>query len=103
MSTANDHQTADRARADQYQQRQGIFWEARTRILAWYAALMTGLIGLSIPICYKLIFDQVEARVRGDLVEDLETFEKFLEQENSSGDKLNQEELPNFFPNLPVR
>ena len=97
MSTANSHQTANRAKASQYQQSRGVFWEARTRILLWYAALMAVFIGLSVPIFYKLAFDQVEARVREDLFEDLEAFEKFVEQQNSTGDKLNEEDLPDFF------
>ncbi len=55
----------------------GIFWEARTRILAWYIALTTGFLVLSLPLIVHLILFQVNLRVRQDLVEELAAFNSF--------------------------
>ena len=63
-------------------QTKGFFWEARTRILAWYALLMVCLVGVSIPIFTQLVIKEVDARVREDLAEELESFEQFAEEQN---------------------
>ena len=63
-------------------QTKGFFWEARTRILAWYALLMVCLVGLSIPIFTQLVIQEVDERVREDLAEELEVFERFVEEQN---------------------
>lgn len=55
-------------------QKKGFFWEARTRILAWYALLMVCMVGLSIPIFTQLVIEQVDERVIEDLEEELESF-----------------------------
>ena len=60
-------------------QKKGLFWEARTRILAWYALLMVCLVGLSIPIFTRLVIQQVDERVIEDLTEELESFQEFQE------------------------
>ncbi len=52
------------------------FWEARTRIFAWYVGLTTVLVGLSIPIFTELAIIQVDRRVREDLLEEIEAFEE---------------------------
>ena len=50
------------------------FWEARTRVLAWYAGLTALFIGLSIPIFTELTIIQVDRRVKEDLLEEIEAF-----------------------------
>lgn len=65
-----------------FTQHRGFLWEARTRILVWYIALMTGLIGFSIPIFVQLAFNQVQTRVQEDLNQDIEYFESFIKQQN---------------------
>lgn len=62
-------------------QKKGFFWEARTRILAWYALLMVCMVGLSIPIFTQLVIKQVDRRVIEDLEEELESFEESIERE----------------------
>lgn len=52
------------------------FWEARTRIFAWYLVLTSILVGFSIPIFTQLAIIQVDRRVREDLLEEIEAFEK---------------------------
>lgn len=56
------------------------FWEARTRIFAWYLGLSAVLVGLSIPVFTRLAIVQVDLRVREDLLEEIEVFEEFLSQ-----------------------
>ena len=58
-----------------------LFWEARSRIFAWYLGLSTILVGLSIPIFTQLAIIQVDRRVREDLREEIEAFEKFCNQD----------------------
>ncbi len=57
--------------------KQNIFWEARTRILAWYLALTTGFLAVSIPVITRLILFQVNLRVHYDLIEELKAFDNF--------------------------
>jgi signal transduction histidine kinase len=52
------------------------FWEARTRIFAWYVGISAVLVGLSIPVFTQLAVIQVDNRVREDLEEEIEAFEK---------------------------
>ncbi|MDY6783884.1 MAG: ATP-binding protein [Cyanobacteriota bacterium] len=59
----------------------GFFWEARTRILAWYVALMSVFVVISIPIFYQLVFVQVDRRVRSDLAREIADFQEFLEKQ----------------------
>lgn len=60
---------------------QSIFWEARTRILVWYLALITGFLALSIPLITRLILFQVNLRVRHDLAAELESFNTFQQSQ----------------------
>lgn len=66
----------------------GFFWEARTRILIWYVALMGLFLALSIPLFYRLVLSQVDRRVREDLIEEIESFEEFIAQETIAKDNL---------------
>jgi signal transduction histidine kinase len=54
------------------------FWEARTRIFAWYLFFSAILVGLSIPVFTHLAVIQVDNRVEEDLEEELTAFEKSL-------------------------
>lgn len=81
----------------------GFLWEARTRILAWYGVLMTGFVGLSVPIFSELVFNQVDMRVREDLVEELEAFEQFVAEESSNTDQMTQEKLKEIFQEFLYR
>ncbi|MDJ0571917.1 MAG: ATP-binding protein [Pleurocapsa sp. MO_192.B19] len=56
----------------------GIFWEARNRIFAWYILLITLLVGLSIPIFTRLVFLEVDQRVKEDIEEELESFQTIV-------------------------
>ena len=60
----------------------GIFGEARTQILLWYAGLFLLLGLLAIPAFRWILFRRVEARVREDLVEQVDDFRELLEAEN---------------------
>ncbi|NEO99168.1 MAG: HAMP domain-containing histidine kinase [Symploca sp. SIO2E9] len=75
----------------------GFFWEARTRILLWYGVLMTSFIGLCVPIFSEIVLYQVDRRVREELVEELEAFEKFVEEQSSSSKPFTRQELKNIF------
>ncbi|NJM87605.1 MAG: HAMP domain-containing protein [Hydrococcus sp. RU_2_2] len=81
----------------------GFLWEARTRILAWYSILMTGFVGLSVPIFSELVYHQVDTRVREDLVEELETFEQFVAEESSTTNHMTQEKLEEVFQEFLYR
>ncbi len=77
--------------------RQKLFGEARTRILGWYALLMTGFIGLSIPVFSELVLYQVNIRVQRDLIEELNVFESFLARRSEGEQTLTQEQLARIF------
>ncbi len=73
------------------------FWEARTRILLWYILLMTGLIGLSIPLFSQLILIEVKARVLEDLHQEAEMFDQLMEKRNIAGKPLQDDSLADLF------
>ena len=78
--------------------RRGLLWEARTRILLWYIALMLSFIGFCVPITFHLVFNLVNTRVQEDLFEELENFREFVQEFTTEGQKsLTQKELPNLF------
>lgn len=83
-----------------FAQHRGFLWEARTRILVWYIALMTGLIGFSIPIFAQLAFNQVQTRVQEDLNQDIEYFESFIKQQNEPKNSI---ELSKIFQKFLLR
>lgn len=55
-----------------------IFGEARTRILLWYLVLMAFFIAVAIPTIQQRLFNQIEARVRGELIEEMEEFQELF-------------------------
>jgi signal transduction histidine kinase len=75
----------------------GIFWEARTRILAWYLALITGFLVLSLPVITRLVLFQVNLRVRHDLVEELEEFNHFQQERFPTIDSQDEVKLAQLF------
>jgi signal transduction histidine kinase len=81
----------------------GFFWEARTRILLWYTLMMMGMTGLSLPIFSHLVFTEVNARVREDLEEEIETFDTFVTQQNPQEKMMTQKELENLFQEFLYR
>lgn len=82
---------------------QGFLWETRNRIFAWYGILMTGFIGISVPIFSKLVFNRVDTRVGEDLVEELETFESFVAQRSSDSDTFTEGDLKKIFQEFLYR
>ncbi len=77
--------------------KQNIFWEARTRILAWYLALTTGFLAVSIPVITRLILFQVNLRVHYDLIEELEAFNNFQQTQFPPIETLNEARLAQLF------
>ena len=75
----------------------GIFWEARTRIFAWYIFLITFLVGLSIPIFTRLVFLQVDQRVKEDLNEEIEAFQEVIVSTSSSSTTSTQPQAAKIF------
>jgi signal transduction histidine kinase len=76
---------------------QNIFWEARTRILAWYLALTTIFLTLSVPVVTRLILFQVNLRVRSDLIEELEAFDNFQQTQFPQIETQNEAMLAKLF------
>lgn len=50
---------------------QELFWEARTRILLWYAAFLMLFVAGSIPVFRTILFNRVDVRVREDMQEEV--------------------------------
>lgn len=55
-----------------------LFGEVRTRILLWYMLLLGFFVAVSVPLMQQFLFAQVDARVREDIVEDMEVFRLLL-------------------------
>ena len=55
------------------------FWgEARTRILVWYVVILALTFGIAIPAFRQLMFARVDARVRQDMLGEVEDFRELL-------------------------
>jgi signal transduction histidine kinase len=66
------------------------FWgEARTRIVIWYVAIVVISIGGAMPLMRQKILAQVDARVRADLNEEMQEFQKLL----TTGPKLEDRDI----------
>jgi signal transduction histidine kinase len=69
------------------------FGEARTRILVWYALLMTLFVLVTIPLVRERLFARVDERVRTELAEEMEDFQTLLKGELTEMDRQLQREL----------
>jgi signal transduction histidine kinase len=97
ISTASNVPEADSAEENRLGRKRGLFWEARTRILACYLALMAFFVGISIPLFYQLVFYQVDRRVRDDLAEEIEAFEEFIEERAARDATLSEDDTAALF------
>ena len=61
--------------------KRGLFWATRTRILLWYVLTITLISIVSIPVFRKLLHIRVDARVRKDLVERVQIFNLSVKNE----------------------
>jgi signal transduction histidine kinase len=73
--------------------KRGIFWEARTRILAWYVVLMSVFVVLSVPIFYQRVLFEVDRRVRADLAGEIEEFQELFAKQQPSQNQSPQDLL----------
>lgn len=103
MSLAKSNLTAHKSEKVRSLWKKGFFWEARTRILAWYGALMTGFIGLSVPLFSELVFTNVNIRVRKEIAEEITSFEQYVAQQSKSSEKFTQAELAEVFEEYMYR
>jgi len=103
ISTAQSSPTAEAVKNKKLCKRHGFFGEARTRIFAWYLALMIFFVGLSIPIFYKVVFYKVDQRIQEDLAEELEVFQKFFEKQTDLEQELTVKKLDHLFQNFLAR
>ncbi len=55
-----------------------LWGEARTRILVWYVVILTLTFGIAIPAFRQLLFARVDARVRQDMLGEVEDFRELL-------------------------
>ncbi|MFB2978573.1 ATP-binding protein [Microseira sp. BLCC-F43] len=62
----------------QNQRWRDLWGEARTRILVWYVVILTLTFGMAIPAFRQLLFARVDARVRQDMLGEVEDFRELL-------------------------
>ncbi|MBW4552731.1 MAG: HAMP domain-containing histidine kinase [Aphanocapsa sp. GSE-SYN-MK-11-07L] len=62
-----------------------VWGEARTRILIWYVLLMAFFIAVAIPTIRQRLFVHVDARVRGELTEEVAEFQTLFDKEWNKG------------------
>ena len=61
--------------------KRGLFWATRTRILLWYVLTITLISIVSIPVFRKLLHIRIDERVRKDLVERIQIFNSSIKNE----------------------
>ncbi|TWH54476.1 LOW QUALITY PROTEIN: signal transduction histidine kinase [Dulcicalothrix desertica PCC 7102] len=69
------------------------FGEARTRILIWYLILLGFFVSVTLPLIRQRLFAQVQARVQGELVEEMEEFKSIVVLGLKSADDDDRERL----------
>lgn len=67
-----------------FNQWRGLFWATRTRILLWYVLIITFIFIVSIPAFRQLLYARVDARVRREIMEKIETFNRLIRNEADS-------------------
>lgn len=65
-----------------YHYPRGFFWAAQTRILFWYVMIMIFIFIIFIPAFREVLYARVDARVRRDLAEKMETFKHLVYEKN---------------------
>lgn len=58
-----------------------LFGEVRTQIWLWYVGLVLALVGLSLPVTYQVLSEQVNRRLKLEVREEVEEFEEDLAEE----------------------
>ncbi|BDA70479.1 histidine kinase [Rivularia sp. IAM M-261] len=69
------------------------FGEARTRILIWYLILLGFFVSVALPLIRQRLFAQVQARVQGELIEEIEEFKSIVALGFKSADDDDKERL----------
>ena len=75
---ADSKENFDNKTANRFKAWLKLFGEARTRILLWYLVLMAFFMAVAIPTIQQRLFDQIEKRVREELVEEIQKFQELL-------------------------
>lgn len=70
----------------------GLFWATRTRILLWYVLIITFIFLVSIPAFRQLLYARVDQRVRRELIQKMQTFNRLIENEADT-EELSETEL----------
>ena len=78
------------------------FLSVQGRVFFWYLLLLSGFLLLSLPIMMKLVVDDINARVRADLREDLELFQDLLEDGADVKKRLGLSAESFIYPQNPV-
>lgn len=80
-----------------------IFWEARTRILAWYVILIAGFTGVSILLIGEILFLQVQKRVESSLAQEVKEFQELTKELNPDTGQPFADDLKAMFENVLSR
>jgi signal transduction histidine kinase len=79
-----------------------IFGEVRTQILLWYLVLMAFFIAVAIPTIQQRLFSRIEARVRKELIEEMQEFQELLSEGLKDVDKSVLERLERQYKLIPL-
>ena len=78
-------------------EKKGILWEAKTRILVWYIAVISFFLVMAMPVISHLTLYQVSLRVRKHLELEVEVFKEFKNQEQYEIDNPQTAKLTKLF------
>jgi signal transduction histidine kinase len=70
-----------------------LFGEARTRISLWYLAMIVLFIAIAIPTIRQRLYAQIQARVRNDLLDEINDFQKVIDKGFKAEDEEDIEKL----------
>ncbi len=81
--TPSINKEQDTAKNKSFHPTRGIFWAVRTRILCWYILFIIFIFLIFIPIFREVLYARVDARVRRELTEKMQTFKQLIYEKDA--------------------
>ncbi|MEQ8538343.1 MAG: ATP-binding protein [Coleofasciculus sp. D1-CHI-01] len=80
LASANPEQNHEASKTKGFWGWRNLFWEARTRILAWYVLLMVCFTGTSVGLIRQVLFEEAHKRIDSSLNQEVQEFQRLFQQ-----------------------
>jgi len=80
LASANPEQNHEASKTKGCWGWRNLFWEARSRILAWYVLLMVCFTGTSVGLIRQVLFEEAHKRIDSSLNQEVQEFQRLFQQ-----------------------